>query len=129
MGAGLRGMFLNLKVGAVASGEEQNIRFEHDFISNIGTETDSVVMYIYNNGDEVIDFTIAAKFVKNGNLISNLATVKLQPKTMTTIKLENLYNIQWSKYQAIDYLLFYYENSTGEANDSLYLFDTIVYGR
>jgi hypothetical protein len=32
LGAGLRGMFLNLKVGAVANGEEQNIRFEHDFI-------------------------------------------------------------------------------------------------
>ncbi len=86
-------------------------------------------MYVYNNGNKVIDFTIAAKFVKNGNLISNLATAKLQPKTMTAIKLENLYNIQWNKYQAIDYLLFYYENSTGEANNSLYLFDTIVYGR
>ena len=122
---GLRGMFLQLKVGAVTDGD-QNIQFRHEFISALGENTDSVTFSIYYKGEKPLEFTVAAKFKKNGSLISNLATVKLQPNSMNKVTLPNIYGIQWSRYEAIDYLLFYYEDGGGVANDGVYLFDTIV---
>lgn len=125
---GYRGMFLQLKVGAVAEGEEQNIRLSNEFTQSFGETVERAVMYIYYAGDAPLEFTIAAKYTKGGGLISNLATVTLQPDTMTKIELHDIYNMNWTANEAVDYLLFYYENHTA-ADDNVYLFDTLVYGR
>lgn len=135
---GLRGMFLQLKVGAVQEGEDQNIRFSNAFTDSLNETVDKVVMYLYYTGEEELDFSVAVKYSEGDALIRVLATVTLQPNSLNKVELPNIYSINWEANKSVDYMLFYYEGRKisedvyekhSAADDNVYLFDTIVYGR
>ncbi len=123
--SGLRGFFLQLKVEAMPNIKDTTkyniFQFDHDFMDELGTDTNKVEIYLYNKSATKLTIQLRAKF-SNSYMYIDIGGDTLAANSMTKVVIP--YS-EWAVYGSIEYLLFHYENQ-GAANDSIYLHDIVV---
>ena len=124
--ASLTGKLVKLDIPQTAKNVSQSFRMTGSLLNGIDEKADKVIFHIYYAGEDNPKLTLSGKH-KNQKILVDMSSVTLQ-KGMNTISV-SLTSLSWEKLGEIEYVAFYLGAKNGEPARTIYIANTVIYGK
>ena len=124
--AAYSGKMLKIDLPKARAEKWQSFNFKGALLSGVGENTLKIILHVYYPGDDEVEIAFSAKYKNQPDYI-DLTTKKLQ-KGMNTIEI-SMADKNWNKLGDIEYIAVYLGGKQGEPARTLYIADSVIYGK